>query len=115
MATLHTLTSLSYEPLMMCWPSGVTATALTDVGVPLEGVDERPVDVVQPDLASMSRLPRPTTKCTPSGSAATRARAAHLEGALESAVERPQLRGAVAGEPLTKRAPPGSIATAPTP
>ena len=32
---------------MMCWPSGVTATAITVAGVPLEGVDERPVDVVQ--------------------------------------------------------------------
>ena len=35
-ATLHTLTSLSSEPLMMCWPSGVTATAFTESVCPLK-------------------------------------------------------------------------------
>ena len=41
-----------------------------------------------------TRQPVPTTKCAPSGSARRRA-SSHLEGALESAVERPQLHGAV--------------------
>ena len=34
LATLHTLTSLSFEPLMMCWPSRVTATAFTELVCP---------------------------------------------------------------------------------
>ena len=54
---------------MMWWPSGVTTLYTLSV-CPLEGVDERAVDVVQPDLAPRP-VARPTTKCTPSGSAAT--------------------------------------------
>ena len=53
-----------FAPLMMCWPSGVTATPHR-AGVPLEGVDERAVDVVQVDLAGIvvAGVARPTTKC----------------------------------------------------
>ena len=54
----------------------------------------------------------PTTKCTPSDSAATqRTPLPASEGALESAVERPQLRGAVLRAADEARAA-GSIATA---
>ena len=35
-ATLHTLMSLSSEPLMMCWPSGVAATEFTTSLCPLK-------------------------------------------------------------------------------
>ena len=84
------------------------------VGVPLEGVDERPVDVVQPDLALVGADAKADHKVHAVGQrrdGLTRRRNAHLEGALELAVERPQLRG-LSIEPLTKRAPPGSTATA---
>ena len=112
-ATLHTLTRpprCHGAPLMMCWPSGVTASA-TKAGVPLEGVDERAVDVVQPDLVDGRQSP--TTKCTPSGSAATQSTVLSTsKGALESAVERPQLRvQRRSAAVLTKRVPPGSTAT----
>ena len=87
------LEELSYAPpLMMCWPSGVTAKRTPPRCAPLEGVDERAIDVVQPDLAARCR---PQSARRRRSAATARARAAHLEGALERAVERPQLRGAV--------------------
>ena len=94
---------------MMRWPSGVTANTRTHSGVPPEGVDERAVDVVQPEVVLVSA--RPTTKCTPSGSAATASHPViHVEHALERAVDRPQLRDVIFRPPLRKRAPPGSTA-----
>ena len=111
LATLHTLTRLSCAPLMMCWPSGVTATA--HAGVPLEGVDERPVDVVQPDVALVLAHVKADHKV-------------HAVGQRRDAVHVPPPTSKVrsrapssvhsfavpSSETLTKRAPPGSTATA---
>ena len=96
----------------MCRPSGVTATSLNVVGVPLERVDERPVDVVQPDVVRSDSLsPTPTTKCTPSGSAATQS--SMLRSKVHSKAPSSVHSFAVSSlETLTKRAPPGSTATA---
>ena len=104
---------LSNEPLMMCWPSGVTATACTvDAGVLDEGVDERPVDVVQPDVlligarqgrpqsARRRAAPRRTAPRLPTSKVRSRAPSSVHSFAVPSS------------EPLTKRAPPGSTATA---
>ena len=94
------LDELIIAPLMMCWPSGVIATAFTPAGVPLEGVDERPVDVVQPDVALVA-----VAKADHKVHAVGQRRDVHqyiaatFEGALERAVERPQLRGAVGRAP----------------
>ena len=118
LATLHTLTSLSSEALMMCWPSGVTATARTQSVCPLK------VWTSVPSTCSLM-MPRPlgqrpTTKCTPSGSAATHLRqdpGAHpSEGAQETkgAVERgvDTASRSPSSRDAAKRAPPGSTATA---
>ena len=143
----------SVPPLRKRLPSGITATAQTDIdafagahealagdaphidfiipaaddvlpvarhrhrvhraGVPLEGVDERPVDVVQPCRPCIVVAP---AKADHKVHAVGQRRGAdrhspQIEGALECAVERPQLCGAVVPA-LTKRAPPGSTATA---
>ena len=109
-ATLHALTRRSCEPLMMCWPSSVTATAVTEHRA-LEGVDERPVDVVQPDLAVARALAKPNA-CASSGSAATQSTLLPTSKAHELAAEGEQLRGLVAKDVML---PPGSTATADTP
>ena len=66
-AMLHTLTRPSCEPLMMCWPSGITATARTSSVCPLKVWTSVP----STRYSRTSLLARPTTKCAPSGSAAT--------------------------------------------
>ena len=78
------------------------------LGVPLEGVDERPVDVVRQDLA----VEKADHEVHAVGQRRCSTRRRHLEGALESAVERPQLRGR--RRDADERAPPGSTATATT-
>ena len=78
--------SLSVRPLMICWPSSITAAAHTTRKC-LEGVDERPVDVVQRALALVRAGARPTTKCTPSSSVATRITLLPTEGRALSAIE----------------------------
>ena len=82
---------------MMCWPSGVTATAKTEPVCPLKVWTSVPPTWYSRTarLALVVAVARPTTKCTPSGSAAADARQLPIKGALERAVERPQLRGVV--------------------
>ena len=53
---------------MMCWPSGVTATAYTEPTCATKVWTSVPSTWYSRTLSPLSR---PTTKCTPSGSAAT--------------------------------------------
>ena len=83
--------------------------------VPLEGVDERPVDVVQPDLALLSSAlqSRPQSarrRAAPRRSGCRRGRfTSKVRSRAPSSVHSFAVRSS---EPLTKRAPPGSTATA---
>ena len=103
----------------MCWPSGVTVTAFTERACPGVGraprrcgrASRRRGTAGRRRASNVRRRGRPQSARRRAAPRRAEHVAAHLEGALESAVERPQLRGAVV-EPLTKRAPPGSTATA---
>ena len=86
----------------------------TSLGVRREGVDERAVDVVQPDLAGDADS-QADHKVHAVGQRRDAAPSiAHLEGALESAVERPQLasrhgRGDADEAPRRPAAPPPAL------
>ena len=110
MATLHTLTSLSSEPLMMCWPSGVTATAHTKSVCPVKVWTSVPSTWYS--RASWLGLLRPTTKCTPSGSAATQITKLPTSKVRSRAPSSVHSFAVPSSETLTMRAPPGSTATA---
>ena len=114
-ATLHTLTRLSSEPLMMCWPSRVTATAKTGPLCPVEGVDERPVDAVHQDRAGVFRRVANAdhkVNAVRQRRESMRDEGAQPEGALERAVECPQLHEAFvrkAGEARSARQHPHTL------
>ena len=107
LATFHTLTSVSYPPLMMCWPSEVAARALTELVCPSKVWTSVPSTWYR--LASCQP---PTTKCTPSGSAATESTTLPFLKVRSSAPSSVQSFTVQSVETLTKRAPPGSTATA---
>ena len=89
LATLHTLTRPSYAPLMIFCRRASLPQPKPRGG--LEAVDERPVDVVQPDLAVLVGAPPRPTQCTPSGSAVRQSTMDSNSKMIERATERPQL------------------------
>ena len=95
---------------MMCWPPGGTAT-FHRVGVLREGVDERPVDVVQPNL--VARVAEADHKVHAVGQRRDAVHGgAHRVGRSRAPSSAHSFAVPSCEPPLTKRAAPGSTATA---
>ena len=113
-ATLHTLTAVVIRAADDVLAVGRHRHRIHMGAVPLEGVDVRPVDVVQPDL-----LPKADHKVHAVGQRRDaihpdRPTALPTSNVRSSSPPKVNSFAVPSFEPLTKRAPPGSTATAVT-